>query len=160
MTQYMRPASDINSGWTCSTGTARYALIDEVSASDSDYIYNDSDGAYQECKFAMPTQTPNAGIAILRFRAKKNNSNLATITPSVWLGSSAIKTGSKVYLTTSYAEYSLELSSAEVESITDWSDVRVRFLSNVYGNTIYVSWAVFEVPDGSSNMGLEMGCSF
>ena len=157
MTQYMRPASDINTSWICSAGSARYALIDEASASDSDYIYTSTNGDYQECKFATPTQTPNAGIAILRFRAKKANSNTGKITPSVRLGSSAIKTGSAVDLTTSYNEYILELNSIEAGNITDWSDVRVRFLSTLSSNTVYVSWAVLEVQ---SPPDLCMGCAF
>ena len=157
MTQYMRPASDINSSFVCSTGSARYALIDEVVADDADYIYEQYTNEYQECKFNTPAQTPNAGTATLRFRAKKANSNTGKITPSVRLGSSAIKTGSAVDLTTSYNEYILELNSIEAGNITDWSDVRVRFLSTLSSNTVYVSWAVLEVQ---SPPDLCIGCAY
>ena len=44
-------------------------------------------------------------------------------------------------------------------NITDWSDVRVRLVVSEIGFA-YVSWAVLEVPDGGSAMGLEMGCAF
>lgn len=157
MTQYLRPVSDINLNFVCSSGTARYALIDEVIPDDADYIYEKYTNEYQECKFSSPAQTPNNGTATLRFRAKKNNSNTGKITPSIRLGNSAIKTGSAVDLTTAYAEYTVELTSIEAENITDWSDVRVRFLSTLSSNTVYVSWAVLEVQSAAD---ISLGCAF
>lgn len=157
MTQYMRPSSDINTGWSCSTGSARYALIDETSASDSDYIYTINNNTYQECKLSEPITPITSGEGVLRFRAKKNNSNTGKITPSIRLGNSAIKTGSAVDLTTAYAEYTVELTSIEAENITDWSDVRVRFLSTLSSNAVYVSWAVLEVQSAAD---ISLGCAF
>ena len=156
MTQYMRPASDINSGWNCSTGSSRYALIDEVTPSNTDYIYGGA-GQYQECKLSTPV-IPASGGGILRFRAKTSGSS--GIIPSIRQGVNAIKIGSNVTLSTSYREYTLSLSSAEMANITNWSDVRVRFTLKSGVAVAYVSWAVLEVPDGGSAMGLEMGCSF
>jgi len=71
-----------------------------------------------------------------------------------------IKTGSEVVLTTSYAEYTLTLSSAEMGNITNWSDVRVRFIATLSSNTAFVSWAVFEVPDQVSSADISLGCAF
>ena len=160
MTQYMRPASDINSDWYCSTGTNRSALIDEVTPSSTDYIYGGT-GQYQECKLSKPV-IPASGGGILRFIAK--TSETIILVPSIRQGSNVIKTGSNVTLSTSYGEYTLSLSSAEMANITNWSDVRVRFTEGTGIGVAYVSWAVLEVPDGGSAMGLamglEMGCSF
>lgn len=162
MTQYMRPSSDINTGWSCSTGTARYALIDETSASDSDYIYTNADGAYQECKLSKPFTPLASGEGVLRFRAKRDVlGGEITITPSIRCGSTVIKTGSAVSPATSYTEYTLTLSSAEMGNITNWADVRVRFLLyETSGYNGYVSWAVFEVPDQVLSADISLGCAF
>jgi len=77
MTQYMRPSSDINISWLCSSGSDRYALIDEVSASDSDYIYTINNNAYQECKLSEPITPITSGEGVLRFRAKKTTPRMA-----------------------------------------------------------------------------------
>ena len=156
MVQYMRPVSDITSGLSCSTGTDRYALIDEVTPSSTDYIYGGT-GQYQECKLSTPV-IPASGGGILRFIAK--TSETIILVPSIRQGSNVIKTGSNVTLSTSYGEYTLSLSSAEMANITNWSDVRVRFRGSSGSGIAYVSWAVLEVPDGGSAMGLEMGCAF
>lgn len=61
-------------------------------------------------------------------------------------------------LTSSMAEYTLELTKAQVASITDWSDLMIRFGIDA-AQMVYVSWAQFEVPDATGNTGpgLEMG---
>ena len=156
MVQILRPVSDINNDWYCSTGTDRYALIGEVTPSSTDYIFGGS-GFYQECKLSTPG-IPPSGEGILRFIAK--TSGTMTIIPSIRQGLNAIKTGSSVTPSTSYGEYTLSLSSAEMAKITNWSDVRVRFTEGTGGGVAYVSRAVLEVPDGGSAMGLEMGCAF
>lgn len=160
MTQYMRPCSDINTQWSCSTGSLRYACIDEETYSDTDYIAALMNGDYQECKLSTPANTPNTGTGILRFRAKKSSSGTGSITVSIRVGSTVIKTSSALAMTTSYAEYTVSLTESEMSDITDWTNVRVRFLSTTSSNTNYVSWAVLEVPNGALSIGLEMGCLF
>jgi len=160
MSQILRPISDINSQWTCSTGSLRYACIDEETYSDADYISASVDSWYQECKLSTPTNIPNAGIGILRFRAKKANANSASITVSIRVGSAVIKTSAALTMTTSYAEYTVSLTESEMSNITDWTDVRVGFLSTTSSSGNYVSWAVFEIPDAPITVGLEMGCNF
>lgn len=158
MVQYMRPASDINTGWTCSTGTARYALIDEVTADNYDYI-SAITSVYQECKLSAPADIPSSGECVLKFRASRDSTG--TITPSIRQGSTVIKTGSAVSASTAptFTQYTLTLSAAEMADITDWSDVRVRFSAST-SERVYVTWAVFEVPDKKTALGLEMGCAF
>jgi hypothetical protein len=158
MTQYMRPASDINSGWTKSTGTYRYACIDEVSYDDADYIYGTTT-TYQECGLSAPTATPGAGGGTLRFRGKANASG-KTITASIRYGATVIATSSALAMTASYAEYTFALTEAQMATLAGygWDDVRVRFLSGGAQATNYVSWAQFEVPDAAAGgPGLEMG---
>jgi hypothetical protein len=153
----MRPSSDVNLSFVCSTGTSRYALIDEITASDTDYIYEDYDSEYQECKLSNPLTPVATGEGILKFRSK--TSETRKIIPSIRCGSTIIKTGDAITPNSSYTEYTLTLSSAEMANITDWADVRVRFLSGTESGRLSVSWAVFEVPD-EILVGLEMGCAF
>lgn len=154
MTQYMRPSSDIAGNWT---GT--YADINEITPDDSDYIRSPLNNQYEEYLLSTPNNEPNNGLGVLRFRGCKENTNTGSITPSIRVGSTVIKTGSSLSMTTSFAEYTLTLSEAEMANITDWTDVRVRFLCTTSSNYVRVSWAVFEVPDENA-VGLEMGCSF
>lgn len=157
MTQYMRPNSDINTGWSTS-GANRWSVIDEAVLDNYDYISTASN-AYQECKLSAPADTPASGGGTLKFVAARDSTG--TITPSIRQGSTVIKAGSAVSPMTvpSFKQYSLTLSAAEMANITDWTDVRVRFTAVTSAN-VYVTQAFFEVPDGGSTMGLEMGCAF
>jgi hypothetical protein len=164
MTQYMRPISDINTGWTPDPPTAgkRYVCIDEEVPDDSDSILAIAN-YYQECKLSAPADTPSSGECVLKFRASRDLSG--TITPSIRQGATIIKTGSAVSPSSfpTFTQYTLTLSAAEMANITDWSDVRVRFAASTSGWCgVYVSWAVLEVPDkkSSASVGLEMGCNF
>ena len=160
MVQYMRPSSDINTGWEKYPPEAagRYACIDEVTADNMDYIFVQSN-AYQECKLSAPADIPSSGECVLIFRASRDSTG--TITPSIRQGSTIIKTGSAITPSTipGVTQYSLTLSEAEMAEITDWSDVRVRFAASTSA-LVVVTWAVLEVPDKKSSVGLEMGCSF
>lgn len=163
MSQILRPDSDITTGdsaWTPSTGTTRYGVIDEASYSDTDYISTTSRNMEQICGLSNPSATPGAGGGTLRWRGKAGSTG-KTITPSILQGTTVIKAGSAVTVTTSFAGYTLTLSEAEMASITDWTNLRVRVVSgNQTGTTFYVSWAEFEVPDPAPSAGLEMGVLF
>lgn len=155
MTQYMRPSSDINSSWICSSGIDRYALIDEVTPDDNDGIYSIA-YSYQECGLSAPSDTPAPGECTLRFRVDTGS---ATVTPSIRCGATVIKTGSEISSSNAgFVEYMLTLSAAEMANVTDWNIVRVCFAAV---GMVFVSWAVFEVPDKvAESVGSEMGCSF
>jgi len=168
MSQYMRPISDINSGWSRSTGTYRYALIDEEIPNDSDYIYSSSDNAYQECKLSPPSEVPDSGGGILRVRIRRatGSSSVNSIGAiSLRVGSTVIKTTSSIYTTETYSTQVINLTEAEMANITDWSDVRVRCVANIFTYSpanVYVSWIEFQVPNAPfvPSLGLEMGCNF
>lgn len=152
MTQYMRPSSDINTAWSSGT-TTRYGAINEVTPVDTLDIWASSN-KYQECKLSAPQTPLLKGSGVLRFRAKQDPGNQAQMTPSIRCGTTVIKTGDAINLTT-YAEYTLTLSQTEMSSITDWTDVRVRFTNYDNGTEITaVSWAVLEVPDAVPNQVL------
>ena len=70
--QIARPVSDVSVGnWTASSGTDRYAMVDEETASDTDYITSGAAPANDECVLALGAlSTPVAGTVTLRVRAK------------------------------------------------------------------------------------------
>ena len=163
MSQILRPDSDITTGdlaWTPSTGTTRYGVIDEASYSDTDYISTTAGNREQICGLSNPSETPGAGGGTLRWRGKAGSTG-KTITPSILQGTTVIKAGSAQALTTSFAGYTLTLSEAEMASITNWTDLRVRVVSGGgIMETYYVSWCEFEIPDPAPAAGLEMGMMF
>ena len=165
MVQILRPVSDINTGWSkYPAGAAgRYACIDDetYSMSDPDIIYAMAN-VYQECKLSAPAETPASGGGALKWYGFREEITGNSITPSVRCGSTVIKTGSAVGISTYwYTLYSLSLSEAEMANITDWSNVRIRFAVSSYNSgSIWIRMAYLEVPDKKSSIGLEMGCSF
>lgn len=161
MTQMMRPSSDINTDWSRYPASGgRYDKIDEATYDDADYIYGLTT-KYQECGLSAPAETPGTGTATLRFRGKANASG-QTITVSIRYGSTVIATSSALAMTTSFAEYTFNLTEAQVATLAGygWDNVRVRFLSEGAQATNYVSWAQLEVPDPPVGSGLEMGVLF
>jgi hypothetical protein len=60
--QYARPESDISAGsWSPSTGGDLYAMIDEVTPNDSDYIYSSTDPSNDVCEVKLESiSTPDS----------------------------------------------------------------------------------------------------
>lgn len=54
----LRPNVDYTALWTCSSGTNRYALVDESSADDADYIYISGTSIQN---FSFPNHTSESG---------------------------------------------------------------------------------------------------
>lgn len=155
MSQILRPISDINAKWTCSTGSNRYALIDEETYSDSDYITGAAANGYQEVKLATGQTPGNRLNHIVNFRSKYITTG-STLTVTLVQGSTTIASSTKTPAS-SYTNYSFTLTEAQANLITDYSDLRIRFTTN---GALYVSQAYLEIPDGGSKSGLEMGCLF
>ena len=73
MAQFGRPISDISAGgWVPSSGGDLYAMLDEVSASDSDYIQGDSSDTAAEVLLSTVTDPVSSSGHILRFRAQSS----------------------------------------------------------------------------------------
>lgn len=70
--QFARPVSDVSvGGWTASSGTDRFAMVDEEAASDADYITSGATPSNDECVLALGAiSTPAAGTVTLRVRMK------------------------------------------------------------------------------------------
>jgi len=70
--QVARPVSDVSVGeWTASSGSDRFAMVDEPTLDDADYITSGAAPANDECVLGLgAVSTPAAGTVTLRVRAK------------------------------------------------------------------------------------------
>lgn len=165
MAQFARPDSDVTNPGTV-TGT--FADIDESSASDTDYIVcDDNVDATYECGLSNVSDPNDSTGHIVRWRQTEadggvvNASGGQTVTYDVLLiqGTTTIATcasGSN-FTESSWAAGSYTLTAGEANSITDYTDLRIRFVFNCNtggspGNRRggAFSWAELEVPDVSA----------
>lgn len=111
-----RPSSDTsNSGWTASTGSDLYAMLDEVTASDSDYISATTVGA--TCEMALSsTSYPGSATQALKYRGSSTTGNGVIISLKNTAG--AVVRSETQMFTPTYTEYTITLTSGEIAAIT------------------------------------------
>jgi hypothetical protein len=129
--QLAAPTSDISAGnWLRSsdnTGTGLYTMLDEATFSDTDYVYVNSDST-MEVKFASVSDPATSSGHKVRYRIKGNG--VATITVSLRQGSGTeIASWAHTTASTSVTAYEQTLSSGQADSITDYADLRLRFVT-------------------------------
>jgi hypothetical protein len=122
---YARPSSDITKQWTPSSGTDHFAMIDEVTASDADYIGATAVGQTTEVKLAAMTQ-PQAGTSVAIGYRVQGITGAAGVTVSMVQGTTVIATDTN---RTANGDYVLTVAPATWASVTDWTDIRLRFVS-------------------------------
>lgn len=153
MGQFARPDADISAtNWT-----GAYTAIDEVSYDDADYLTG-ANSANGTCEKGLSNVTDPASSSghVVRFRAwQENNTHQRTLSVVLVQGSTVISTYAAFDLVKGVAtSYSWTLSAGEADSITNYSDLRLRFTSGgtvstpaPSRSTVYVSWAELEVPN-------------
>jgi hypothetical protein len=154
MAQFARPESDIADGvWSASSGSDRYAMIDEITPSDSDYIYGDvSGGAYCEVALSSVDNPESAIDHVVRVRGDTDWLNPETLTTTLMQGGSQIAEWNDTIEDDGPQTFTHTLSAGEANSITDYSDLRLRFEATTSVTEIYhVQWAEFECPDAAAN---------
>jgi len=120
---YLRPSADISTGsWTPSTGTTLYETLDEVSASDADYIQT-SIASSCEIRLAAGATPLTKTNHTLKYNLLAGS---GTVTVKLVQGTTVKKTWNHT-LTGSTQQISNTLTEAEANTITDYSDLRVRF---------------------------------
>lgn len=123
---YLRPSADISTGsWTPSTGTSLYAVLDEVTPSDADYILA-STATTCEIQLSAGTTPPSRDNHALNYHLLAGT---GTVTVVLKCGTTTIKTWNHT-LTGSTQNISSTLTNAEASSITDYSNLRVVFTSS------------------------------
>lgn len=122
--QYARPTSDVSAGtWTASSGSDLYAMLDEASASDADYIV--TTGA-STCEVALGSLTDPASSSghIVRYRISATSGG---ITVRLRQGTTTIASWTHSPAPTSLTTYEQTLSSAEADSITSYAALKLQF---------------------------------
>lgn len=125
--QALSPSSDVSpGGWTPSSGTTLYEVLDEVSADDSDYI-TASVATTCEVKLAPAVDPLTSGNHSITYRVLPGIGN---ITATLKCGTVTIATWGPHILTGATQEFTQVLSSGQADSITDYADIRVVFTSS------------------------------
>jgi hypothetical protein len=129
--QYARPTADVtDAGWTGNdAGTSLYTYIDEVSASDTDYIQSAADPANDECVVGLGTlSTPAAGTRTLRYRYRTDNDG-HPIDLTVGLYDSSTLIQENTHSGVASATWTAG-SFTVTGTINNWNALRVRFKAN------------------------------
>ena len=163
MTQYARPDGDIT---RTGVGGGTYADIDEVSPSDSDFIYGAKNTAVTfECSLSDPNAPSVDTDHVIRYRVVKLNDttpdgggNAVYVTAYLYQGTTLIATDTQRTLTGTWTQYDWAVGSGDIANISDYSDLRLRFYSPASGGNattrraMGLSWAVLEVPDAVASI--------
>lgn len=125
--QLLAPISDISQGiWTPSSGDDLYSMLDEETASDTDYIISTSASSC-EMRLAVGHTPSDTGDYILRYRLLAGN---GSVTATLKQGSTTIASFGPHTLTGEAHDFAHTLTTAQVAAITDYADLRVVFESD------------------------------
>lgn len=159
MVQFARPDGDVTN-----TGTGGFADVDEASPSDADFWWGANNTA-EELEVSLSNATdPNSSSGhIFRYRIAKTNGgvvdgggNACTVTARLMQGATEIAADTAKTATGTWTQYALTLSAGQADAITDYTDLRLEFLTSASGGSpanrrgAAVSWAELEVPSGST----------
>jgi hypothetical protein len=154
MTQYARPDADTSVGnWAASSGSSRYAMIDESSTDDSDYISVENYGSVDTITVGLSdVDTPDSGTRTVVVRAALVGGMMGggQITLTVTLEEGSTSKGSQE---TSLSSSATNLSFNITSSISDYSNLSLKIEAidvMSAGTTAKVYQAYFSVPDAAS----------
>lgn len=145
-----RPDSDVSAGsWTTAP---LWQKIDEVVPDDASTQISAPFATDTTCEIGLSDLVdPGAsGGHVLRVR-HRTTSAFEGWTFQLWQGGSQIFSAG-ITSDTTYATSEFTLSGAQADSITDYADLRLKFIS--LGSAVFVTWAEFEVPT-SAGGGLQ-----
>jgi len=131
--QIARPDGDQTIGnWEDqAAGTTNiYQSIDEAVASDTDYIQSDespSASAY-ECSLSDVNDPESASAHVVSYRYQKSGAGgTVNLVVGLYQGASEIASNTHNNIGNTWTAGTLTLSSGEADSITDYTDLRIRF---------------------------------
>jgi len=121
--RYARPEADVSDGsWLPSTPGDLYAMLDEETASDTDYIYTEtaSTCVIRMSDVADPGTSANH---VMRYRVRSAEGS--TLIATLKQGATTIATRTHSALGTDWTTLEMNLSGAETDAITDYTDLTV-----------------------------------
>lgn len=161
MAQYGRPESDVSAtnfaGFSATTPGSFYTNIDESSADDSDYVYTLTTGASYECGLSGVSDPGVHTGHVYRWRVALSGplgggDDPVDYAVSLYQGATLIASYAGSVGIATVAGGSYTLSSGEAGSITDYTDLRLRFaVASATSPAVRFHWAELEVPDASSD---------
>lgn len=123
--QFLRPISDVsNSGWTPSTGSDLFACIGETVRNDSTYISATAPGAI--CEVLLGTSTGDPLSSINHLPRIVMSAGSGGIILRLKQGATLIKAWTYASLAGSDTLYEPTLTSGEIDSISDYTDLRLE----------------------------------
>lgn len=160
--QFARPDGDIT---TTGVGGGTFASIDEVTASDSDFVWTeDNTAAVYEVSLSNITDPLTGSGHTLRYRVSKadggvpndNTGNDVTLNVELYQGATLIQLIENTLTLGLWTDRSLAFTPTFINNITDYSDLRLRFSCSNSGGSpsnrrgMAISWAEIETPDAGS----------
>lgn len=122
--QFLRPISDIsNSGWTPSSGSDLFPMIGETTRNDATYISAVEAGAW--CEVLLGTSTGDPLSSINHLPRIVMSAGSGGIIIRLKQGATLIKEWTYSSLTGTDTLYEPTLTGGEIDSITDYTDLRL-----------------------------------
>lgn len=134
--EFLRPNADVTDGsWTNELGnnTNLFASIDEETANDSDYIRSSDSPTNDTAEVALSDPsggTVASGAHIVRYRYRAVGSTDMNLTVALYEGGTEIASWTHNNVGTGYVDQSQTLTAPQVASITDYTNLRLRFTAN------------------------------
>lgn len=137
MAQFGRPSADtVNTAWTDQAGgtTTIYTTVDEVVASDTDYIKSATPPAANEFETLLTSVTDPVSSTghIMRWRRRKqpaSGSAQINLTVRLLQGATQITSQADNNLPGTFTDTSYTLSAGEADAITNYADLRLEFVA-------------------------------
>ena len=154
MAQFARPDADTSAGnWSASSGSSLYAMVDETSASDSDYIpVSDGGGSAEACTLRLSdVGDPGDHTATSVVVRSYTDSFYESVNLNVNLrdGSTSIK-NEDFSPGTSFGNHTMNLSTTQAGNISDYTDLNVIITATDamgMGSETRISHVYFTCPD-------------
>ena len=122
--QFLRPISDVsNSGWTPSSGSDLFPMIGETTRNDATYISAVEAGAW--CEVLLGTSTGDPLSSISHLPRIVMSAGAGGIIIRLKQGATLIKEWTYSSLTGTDTLYEPTLTGGEIDSITDYTDLRL-----------------------------------
>ena len=150
MAQFARPDSDVT---LTRFDSPFWSRVDEVTPDDTTTEqrseFNTASGALYELTLSSVTDPVSSSGHILRVRHFSTPTLVSNqILIELRQGASTVIASGTFDATTSYVTYTIALSGAEADNITDYTDLRVRGTTQATTNErLVTTWIEFEVPD-------------
>ena len=122
--QYARPTSDVSAGtWTASTGSDLFAMLDETSANDSDYITTTNASTCEVALGSLSDPALSTGH-IVRYRISATGGGIIV---RLREGSTTIASWTHNPAPGSLTTYAQTLSGGEADSIINYAALKLQF---------------------------------